>query len=70
LVISVALILIILIYYLFEKGINLIGQEAAGKLVAINSANAMCSHKIYLSDVNDIDDEVIQWIRTAYNNAG
>src|SRR4030042_3903259 len=33
----------------FEIGINLKGQEPKGKLEAINSANAMCSHKINLS---------------------
>lgn len=54
----------------FEIGINLKGHPPKGKLEAINSANAMCSHKINVTDTNDIDDEVIQWIRTAYNNAG
>ncbi|MEX2567430.1 MAG: DUF4287 domain-containing protein [Cyclobacteriaceae bacterium] len=32
----------------FEIGINLKGQAPEGKLEAINSANAMCSHKINL----------------------
>lgn len=54
----------------YEIGINLKGQEPSGKLEAINSANAMCSHKINLADINDIDGEVLQWIRTAYENAG
>lgn len=30
----------------------------------------MCSHKINLTDINDIDKEVIEWIKTAYENAG
>jgi predicted transport protein len=54
----------------FEVGINLKGQEPKGKLEAINSTNAMCSHKINLTDLKDIDKEVIDWIKTAYNNAG
>lgn len=53
----------------FEIGINLKGQEPKGKLEP-EKANAMCSHKINLADIKDIDKEVIEWIRTAYNNAG
>lgn len=54
----------------FEIGINLKGQEGRGKLDGISSANAMCSHKINLFDIQDIDTEVIGWIRAAYENAG
>lgn len=53
----------------FEIGINLKGHAAEGKLESINSANAMCSHKINLSDINDIDSEVLGWLKTAYENA-
>ncbi|MBE0662089.1 MAG: DUF4287 domain-containing protein [Bacteroidales bacterium] len=54
----------------FEVGINLKGQEPKGKLEEIKTSNAMCSHKINLSDTNSIDAEVISWIKTAYDNAG
>ena len=54
----------------FEIGINLKGQDPKGKLEVINSTNSMCSHKINLTDLKDIDKEVIEWIKTAYNNAG
>lgn len=54
----------------FEIGINLKGQQPQGKLLAITSANAMCSHKINIASVNEIDKEVIGWIKAAYNNAG
>jgi len=53
----------------FEIGINLKGQEPKGKLEAEKS-NAMCSHKINLTTITGIDKEVIQWIKTAYENAG
>ena len=53
----------------FEIGINLKGQEPKGKLET-EKPNAMCSHKINLTDISQIDEEVIQWIRTAYDNAG
>lgn len=53
----------------FEIGINLKGQEAKGKLEA-EKPNAMCSHKINITNINDIDKEVYEWIKTAYDNAG
>lgn len=53
----------------FEIGINLKGQEPKGKLEA-EKPNGMCSHKINLADIKDIDKEVIEWIKTAYDNAG
>ncbi|HCN37836.1 MAG: DUF4287 domain-containing protein [Saprospiraceae bacterium] len=53
----------------FEIGINLKGQEPKGKLEP-EKPNAMCSHKINLTDIKDIDNEVIEWISIAYNNAG
>lgn len=53
----------------FEIGINLKGQEPKGKLEP-EKPNAMCSHKINLTDIKDIDKEVIEWIKTAYDNAG
>jgi len=54
----------------FEIGIIIKGQEPKGKLEAINTPNAMCSHRINLADIKDIDQEVIGWLKTAYDNAG
>lgn len=52
----------------FELGLNLKGQEPMGKLEE-EKPNAMCSHKINLTDINSIDKEVVGWIKTAYDNA-
>lgn len=52
-----------------EIGINLKGQEPTGKLEA-EKPNSMCSHKIKISDVNEIDTEIVNWIKAAYDNAG
>lgn len=54
----------------FEVGINLKGYPANGKLEAIETSNAMCSHKISLSGMEDVDQEAIEWIRLAYEQAG
>lgn len=53
----------------FEIGISLKGQEAKGKLEA-EKPNAMCSHKINITDIKEIDKEVLEWVKTAYDNAG
>ena len=53
----------------FEIGINLKGREPKGKLVA-EKPNSMCSHKINITDIQDIDSEVLEWIKTAYDKAG
>lgn len=54
----------------FEIGIILKGHEPKGKLEAINTPNAMCSHRINLADAKDIDGEIVDWLKLAYDNAG
>jgi predicted transport protein len=53
----------------FEIGINLKGQEPKGKLEP-EKPNSMCTHKINITEVKDIDREVLDWIKTAYDHAG
>lgn len=52
----------------FEIGFNLKGYEAKGKLLA-EKPGSMCSHRIKLLDINEIDNEVLDWIKIAYQNA-
>lgn len=54
----------------FEIGINLKGHPAEGILEIDTKTNGMCSHKIHLNNENDIDGEVIAWIKKAYAAAG
>jgi hypothetical protein len=54
----------------YEIGIILRDQPATGKLQAITTPNAMCSHKIILSSDKDLDNEVIKWLNAAYEAAG
>ena len=53
----------------FEIGINLKGQETKGKLEA-EKPNSMCTHKMSITDIKDLDNEVFYWIKAAYNSAG
>jgi predicted transport protein len=52
----------------FEIGFNLKGVEATGKLQA-EKPDGICSHKISLSEITEIDKEVIDWIRMAFDKA-
>jgi predicted transport protein len=53
----------------FEIGFNLKGVAPKGKLEA-EKPDGICSHKINVADINDIDEEVIGWIKMAFENAG
>ena len=53
----------------FDVGINLKGVAPAGRLEASGSFNAMVSHRVRVSDVNEVDDELIGWLRQAYDQA-
>ncbi len=52
----------------FEIGFNLKGIEASGILEA-EKPNGICSHKINLSDITEINSEVIDWIKMAFDKA-
>ncbi len=49
-----------------QLGIQLKGDPVTDRLLA---GNAMCSHKVNLTDVRDIDDDVVDWLRVAYGRA-
>jgi predicted transport protein len=53
----------------FEIGFNLKGVEPKGKLEA-EKPNGICSHKINLAAITEIDKEVIDWIKVAFDKAG
>ena len=54
----------------YEIGINLKGYPAIGILEADTKTNGMCSHKISAIHESEITNEVIDWIRKAYDEAG
>ena len=49
-----------------EIGLNLKGMEPAGRLEA---ARGMCTHRVRLSSMDELDDQVIGWLREAYDRA-
>ncbi|WP_299699706.1 DUF4287 domain-containing protein [uncultured Pontibacter sp.] len=52
-----------------DVGINLKGKEPEGKLEKSGSFNAMCSHRVRLENAEDINPELISWLKEAYEQA-
>ena len=49
-----------------EIGLNLPGVEPTGRLEA---AGGMCTHRLRLSSTDDLDSDVLAWLRAAYDRA-
>ena len=52
-----------------DVGINIKGKDPQGKLGASGSWNSMVSHRVKLSEVSEIDDQLIAWLKEAYDKA-
>jgi hypothetical protein len=52
-----------------DLGINLKDQAPTGRLEAAGSFNSMVSHRVRLSAPDDVDQELIAWLRQAYDAA-
>jgi hypothetical protein len=53
-----------------DVGINLKGTAPTARLEAAGSWNAMVSHRVRLESVKDVDGELLNWLRAAYESAG
>ena len=49
-----------------QLGIQLKGEPTTERLV---TGNAMCSHRVDLATVDEVDDELLAWLRAAYERA-
>ena len=52
-----------------EVGLNMKGAKAGDRLQEL-PAGQMCNYRVKLTDVREVDAELIAWIRTAYEAAG
>ena len=53
-----------------DVGIMLKDSPTTDRLEASGSFNAMFSHRVRVASVADVDDELIGWMRRAYELAG
>lgn len=52
-----------------DVGITLKGVEPAGRLEKAGSFNAMVSHRVRVTDVKQVDKELVGWLKAAYEKA-
>jgi hypothetical protein len=52
-----------------DVGLNLGSIRPAGRLESSGSFNAMVTHPVRLGSARDVDEELIKWLRTAYDAA-
>ena len=52
-----------------DLGLNLKGVPPSGRLEASGSFSAMCTHRIRLESVKNVDAEVRAWLKQAYQSA-
>lgn len=53
----------------FEVGLNMKDVKATPRLLAL-PAGGMCQYKVNLTEAKEIDKELIDWIKLAYESAG
>jgi predicted transport protein len=52
-----------------DVGLNLKGTEPTDRLEVSGSFNAMCSHRVRITDINQVDDELTGWLKQAYDQS-
>jgi hypothetical protein len=52
-----------------DVGINLAGTQPSGRLELSGSFNGMVSHRVRLTSEEEVDEELIKWIKMAYDKA-
>lgn len=50
-----------------DLGLKLKGKPTEGRLEDSGPFGTMCTHRVQLTSINDIDAQVIGWIKEAYN---
>ena len=52
-----------------EVGLNMKGVQPTERLVEM-PPGGMCQYKVFLTDAGEVDEELVGWIRQAYDAAG
>jgi len=53
-----------------DLGLNLKGVQPSGRLESAAGFNSMCTHRVRIESSDQIDDELLGWVRQAYGAAG
>ena len=52
-----------------DLGLQIKDQPVDGRLEGSGPFGTMCTHRMKLSDLSDVDEEVIKWLQEAYNKS-
>lgn len=53
-----------------DLGLKFKDKPHEGRLETSGPFGSMCSHRVQLTEINQVDDELIDWIQEAYEGAG
>ena len=53
----------------FEVGLNMKGVDPTDRLTAL-PPGGMCQYKVFLTSADEVDKELLGWIKTAYDGSG
>jgi len=53
-----------------DLGLKLKGKDTGKRLEGSGPFGAMCTHRVQVTDIKDIDKELLDWIKEAYEKAG
>ena len=52
-----------------EVGLNMKGADATARLIEM-PAGGMCNYKVKVTDIKEVDEELLAWIRLAFDSSG
>lgn len=52
-----------------EVGLNMKGIDSTDRLEELPPGK-MCQYRVYLTDASEVDNELLDWVKIAYENAG
>lgn len=53
-----------------DIGLKLTGHETTERLLNSGPFGTMCTHRVQVSSITDVDEQLIDWISQAYHQAG
>lgn len=53
-----------------DLGLKLKGVEPSGRLEDSGPFGAMCTHRIQITEIANVDEDLIDWLKMAYEKAG
>ena len=53
-----------------DLGLKIKDKEISGRLESSGPFGTMCTHRVKITDVKEIDNDVLAWLKEAYEKAG